>query len=69
MAVKLGGGNGRLSPNLLKNMQDIQVYGGQEGIRTLETVTRLRTFQARAFDHSATCPRRCLEESAGGMQG
>ena len=31
-------------------------YGGQTGIRTLETVTRLHTFQACAFDHSATCP-------------
>ena len=30
--------------------------GGQTGIRTLETVTRLHTFQACAFDHSATCP-------------
>jgi hypothetical protein len=32
------------------------VYGGQRGIRTLETVPRLHTFQACAFDHSATCP-------------
>ena len=31
-------------------------YGGQTGIRTLETVSRLHTFQACAFDHSATCP-------------
>ncbi len=31
--------------------------GGQTGIRTLETVSRLHTFQACAFDHSATCPR------------
>jgi hypothetical protein len=30
--------------------------GGQTGIRTLETVPRLHTFQACAFDHSATCP-------------
>ena len=30
--------------------------GGQTGIRTLETVSRLHTFQACAFDHSATCP-------------
>ena len=30
--------------------------GGQRGIRTLETVPRLHTFQACAFDHSATCP-------------
>ena len=32
------------------------VSGGQTGIRTLETVTRLHAFQACAFDHSATCP-------------
>ncbi len=30
--------------------------GGQRGIRTLETVTRLHAFQACAFNHSATCP-------------
>src|SRR6476661_5148741 len=32
--------------------------GGEKGIRTLETVTRLHTFQACAFDHSAISPRR-----------
>ena len=36
------------------------VSGGQTGIRTLETVTRLHTFQACAFDHSATCPLRAF---------
>ena len=30
--------------------------GGSIGIRTLETVPRLHTFQACAFDHSATDP-------------
>src|SRR5487761_2794924 len=30
--------------------------GGEKGIRTLETVTRLHTFQACAFDHSAISP-------------
>ena len=30
--------------------------GGATGIRTLETVSRLHTFQACAFDHSATAP-------------
>ena len=34
----------------------MHIYGGQTGIRTLETVSRLHTFQACAFDHSATCP-------------
>ena len=32
------------------------VDGGATGIRTLETVSRLHTFQACAFDHSATAP-------------
>ena len=32
------------------------VGGGEKGIRTLETVTRLHTFQACAFDHSAISP-------------
>ena len=31
--------------------------GGEKGIRTLETVPRLHTFQACAFDHSAISPR------------
>ena len=30
--------------------------GGQGGIRTHETLSRLHTFQACAFDRSATCP-------------
>src|SRR6188472_702649 len=33
-----------------------QGAGGERGIRTLETVPRLHTFQACAFDHSATSP-------------
>ena len=45
----------------INNLQELG--GGQEGIRTLETVTRLRTFQARAFDHSATCPRSVYRRS------
>ena len=32
--------------------------GGQGGIRTHDTLSRIRTFQARAFDRSATCPQR-----------
>ncbi len=39
-----------------KTTNDSQVYGGETGIRTLETVSRLHTFQACAFDHSATSP-------------
>ena len=30
--------------------------GGEKGIRTLETVSRLHAFQACAFNHSATSP-------------
>ena len=30
--------------------------GGERGIRTLETVSRLHAFQACAFNHSATSP-------------
>ena len=41
---------------ILKNNDGHAIYGGQTGIRTLETVSRLHTFQACAFDHSATCP-------------
>src|SRR5690242_6411814 len=42
--------------------------GGEKGIRTLETVTRLHTFQACAFDHSAISPQclRPLGPNAGG---
>ena len=32
------------------------VLGGESGIRTHETPTGLRTFQARAFNHSAISP-------------
>src|ERR1700742_4478029 len=32
--------------------------GGQRGIRTLERLSPLHTFQACAFNHSATCPGR-----------
>ncbi len=42
--------------------------GGEEGIRTLETVPRLHTFQACAFDHSATSPPASIVEIMGGVQ-
>ena len=41
------------------------VSGGEKGIRTLETVPRLHTFQACAFDHSATSPHRL----SSGLEG
>jgi hypothetical protein len=37
-----------------------RLAGGQGGIRTRDTVSRIHTFQACAFNHSATCPARCL---------
>src|SRR3954467_8608529 len=33
--------------------------GGQGGIRTHDTVSRIHAFQASAFSHSATCPWPC----------
>ena len=39
-------------------LDDIEpIFGGEGGIRTLETVARLHAFQACAFDHSATSPK------------
>ncbi len=43
--------------------------GGEEGIRTLETVSRLHTIQACAFDHSATSPPTPLAEHPTPLQG
>ena len=34
----------------------ILIYGGERGIRTLESIATLHAFQARAFNHSATSP-------------
>src|SRR5277367_6845062 len=40
-----------------KNARDNKgLAGGERGIRTPETVSRLHTFQACAFNHSATSP-------------
>jgi hypothetical protein len=41
---------------------------GEGGIRTHETVARLHAFQACAFDHSATSPRRRLK-GGGNLRG
>ena len=46
----------RLRPDREKRFS--RASGGETGIRTLETVSRLHTFQACAFDHSATDPLR-----------
>ena len=32
------------------------IYGGERGIRTLDSVATIHAFQARAFNHSATSP-------------
>ena len=32
------------------------MYGGERGIRTLDTLSRIHAFQACAFNHSATSP-------------
>src|SRR5690606_7166529 len=37
--------------------------GGESGIRTRDTVPRIHTFQACAFNHSATSPARMLRRS------
>ena len=36
------------------------ITGGGSGIRTRDTVSRIHTFQACAFNHSATPPLFCL---------
>ena len=37
-------------------LYEMEQSGGATGIRTLETISSLHTFQACAFDHSATSP-------------
>lgn len=39
-----------------KNKQNSEKNGGGSGIRTRDTVSRIHTFQACAFNHSATPP-------------
>ena len=48
--------NEKIRPQRTSEKLSFRASGGQRGIRTLETVPRLHTFQACAFDHSATCP-------------
>ena len=47
--------NGKIRPQPDRENAFARASGGERGIRTLETVPRLHTFQACAFDHSATC--------------
>ena len=48
--------NAKILPQPDRENAFARVIGGSIGIRTLETVPRLHTFQACAFDHSATDP-------------
>ena len=48
--------NGKIRAQPDRENGFVRASGGDEGIRTLETVPRLHTFQACAFDHSATDP-------------
>ncbi len=48
--------NGKIRPEPDRKNAFARASGGAGGIRTLETVSRLHTFQACAFDHSATAP-------------
>ena len=50
-------------PNYRTSTENVQVLrfgdgldGGERGIRTLETLTRLAVFKTAAFNHSATSP-------------
>jgi hypothetical protein len=45
------------------------ISGGESGIRTHETVPRLHTFQACAFDHSATSPLEAADYTHPGVNG
>jgi hypothetical protein len=49
-----------LSATKEKNSENDLIYGGGRGIRTLDTVSRIHTFQACAFNHSATPPQYAL---------
>ena len=57
--------NGKIRPQPGREKPSSRAGGGQRGIRTLETVPRLHTFQACAFDHSATCPCRGVYKGRG----
>ena len=36
------------------------ISGGERGIRTLDTIARIHAFQACAFSHSATSPKKFI---------
>ena len=45
--------------NKMPHVGHFIIPGGDEGIRTLDTVARIHDFESRAFDHSATSPTMC----------
>lgn len=47
----------------MENQHLVEFDGGQRGIRTLDTLSRIHAFQACAFNHSATCPSFCSRRS------
>lgn len=52
------------APRKIQKNSTISIrYGGQRGIRTLDTLSRIHAFQACAFNHSATCPSFCSRRS------
>ncbi|GEM_PF-3674134 len=58
-------------PDIIKTPQMgvFIISGGEEGIRTLDTVARIHDFESRAFDHSATSPWRLLYLFSFYLQG
>ena len=60
--------NGKIRPRQDRKNAFARASGGQRGIRTLETVPRLHTFQACAFDHSANRPCASSKQGRRGLQ-
>jgi hypothetical protein len=57
------------SHNPLKSLALFCYDGGDGGIRTLDTASRIHTFQACAFSRSATPPSRAPSRNAGASSG
>ena len=62
------GGDESKSSDRLRRRRDIE-FGGESGIRTRVTVSRKHTFQACAFNHSATSPHRFAPAGYAGQVG
>ena len=48
--------NNPTSQNRIIYFIELQISGGEGGIRTLDTVSRMPVFKTGAFNHSATSP-------------